>query len=56
LLFVVGKQNYKKRDKNMKETWIETCKKNLTNLYGTCRKHDRNMKEHFFGITEISSL
>jgi hypothetical protein len=41
LLSVGGKGTYEKRDRNMKETWIEICKKSLTNMYGTCRKHEK---------------
>ncbi len=32
----------------MKEKWTKTSKKLVTNLYGTCRKHDKNTKKHIF--------
>ncbi len=32
----------------MEETWIETCKKHVINLYGMCKKHDKNMENYIF--------
>jgi hypothetical protein len=38
--------------KNMKEIWTKASNKPITNLYGACGKHDKNI---FFETIEISN-